>query len=117
MALCRWLGHVKGIISTRRQIQIDQEFAAISMGTGPHAAIPAGCECGELWDQTTVLVEHFFWMITAHPFLKDFQMSWIVLHVGHRDLVRKKGSLHNATIDLFGPGPPFGRTQDNNRPG
>src|SRR2546425_4130601 len=117
MALRRRPGHFKRIVSKGRQIQIDQELSAIGMRIGSHATITRGCECGELRDQTTGLVEHFLWMIGAHPLLKEFQTSRIGLHIGQRDLVRKKCPLDEATIDLFGSGPPFGRTQDNDRPG
>ena len=117
MALGCRSGHFKGIVSKGWQVQIDQEFAAIGTWVGSHATIPCGGECGELGQQTTVLVEYFFRVITAHPLLKEFQVSWIGLHIGQRDLVRKKCPFDESTINLFGPGPPFGRSQDNDRPG
>ena len=116
MALRCWLGHVKRIVSNGRQIQVDQHLAAIDMWICSHATITCGCQCGELRDQPTLLVEHFFWVITTHPLLKHVQMSCIGLHIGHRDLVRERGPLDDATIDLFGPGPSFGCPQDNDRP-
>src|SRR2546421_5532827 len=67
---CR-AGHFQSIVRKRRQIEVDQELASIGMGIGSHATLPCGCECGELRDQTTSLVEHFFWVITAHPLLKE----------------------------------------------
>src|SRR6266852_5235454 len=61
MALRRRLGHFKRIVSKWRKIQINQEIAAIGMWIGSHATIPYGCEFGEFRDQTTPLVEQFFW--------------------------------------------------------
>src|SRR2546423_4276768 len=117
VALGRRPGYFHRVVRKGRQIQVDQELATISMGIGSHATITYGCKCGEFRDQTTRLVEHFFWVITAHPLVKKVQMSRIGLHIGQRDLVRKKGPLDLAAIDLFRPGPPLGRTQDNHRPG
>src|SRR5579864_8711749 len=79
MALGCRPGHINRIVSKGWQIQIDQERAAIGMWIGSHATIPFGCQCGERRDQPTLLVEHFFWVITAQPLLKEFQTSWIGL--------------------------------------
>src|SRR5579864_1874254 len=79
MALGGRFGHINRIVSKGWQIQIDQERAAIGVWIGSHATIPFGCQRGERWDQPTLLVEHFFWVITAQPLLKEFQTSWIGL--------------------------------------
>src|SRR5215469_2498426 len=82
MALCSRPGHLKRIISEWRQIQIDQQLAAIGVWIGSHAASTCRRQFSERWDQAALLVERFFWVITAQPLLKEFQTSWIGLHIG-----------------------------------
>src|SRR6266849_10939612 len=117
VALCRRLLDVDRIFRKVGKIELYQELATVGMRVGPHATVPLRRECRKLRDEAPLLVEHVCWLIAAHPLLQKSQMIQVHLHIRDRYLVCTKCALDRNAIDLLRSGPPFGSTQDNNRPG
>ena len=53
-----------------RQPNLAPEQAAIGVRVETHTSISVGSKVGNVWHESTGLIEQFFGAITAHPFFK-----------------------------------------------
>src|SRR3974390_2188522 len=74
------------------------------MRVGTHATVGFGREFRKIRAELAGLVQKLLGLVTFHPTLKDFDMSWLV-HVAHRHLVGAKAPLSLFSVDDFGSGP------------
>ena len=74
-----------------------------------------GRKFGQFRNELAGFVEQFLGVITSQPVFEDFEMSGIG-EVVDGDLVGAEGALDGEAVNLFGTGPAFGTSQDNERP-
>ncbi len=107
------LGRVVAEVGQHQRLE---QLAAVGVRVGAHPARPLWHQGVDLPGRGAVPVEELLGPVGAHPLLKGHQMVGVVAHPGQRHLVGAPGALHRVPVDLLGPGPPLGRTEDDHGP-
>src|SRR5262245_45039547 len=110
VTLSPWFLHLKRIVSEGRQGQRHLKSAAIGMRVVAHAALAFRSQLGILSAEAAVLVEEFFWFVTAHPLFEELQVRRIIAHTGKRHLVSTEGPFDRHPVHHFRTCPTFRRS-------
>ena len=108
-------GHRHGIVVEVRHRQRLQQFAAIGVRIGAHAAMAGRRERGEFLAEFAAFVEQFLRPVAPHPVFELLQMFG-VLEVRDRHLMRAPGAFDRQAVDEFRPRPALGRAKHDHRP-
>lgn len=90
-----------------RQVQRLPQQSAIRMRICADPSIALGRQRAQILCQPARFVEQLLRFVTPHPLLDLLQVSWILLYIEYRDLVRSPESFHFVSVDFFRAGPPF----------
>ena len=90
--------------------------AAERVGIAPHPARALRAQGQEVGRGPPLRVEKLVDPVGPQPLLHELQVRRVLLHVGHRHLVRPERSLHGLAVQRLDPRPSLERPQNNHRP-
>src|SRR5262249_767344 len=88
----------------------------IRVWVGAHAPFTLRGEGRELFLECALCVKELIRSIAFHPVFENLDVSWVLVHLSHRNLMGSPEAFGAPIIDLLRTRPTFRRSQHDHRP-